>query len=101
MSAGLTRRRRGYDATPHPDNWHVSASYQHSPRQQLTPGTPVKIRGERGVFTFVRYVVTEPADRRRKRAEWIDVIGGTPGVVMYRSFRPDRIGRVLRRRPSR
>jgi len=94
----LTRRRTGYAGLPHPDNWHVEPSFQHG-RQHLTPGTPIKIRGERGVFIFQRHVITEPRDRRRRRAEWIDVIGGTPGVVMYRAFRPERIGRVLRRRP--
>lgn len=91
----MTKRSRGHAATPHPPNWHVSSSYQHG-RQQLTPGRLLKIRGERGQFRFVRHVVTEPTDRRRKRAEWIDVVGGTAGVVMWRSFRPDRISRVLR-----
>lgn len=97
MSGALTRRRTGYAAQPHPDNWHVSASYQHG-SQQLTPGRLLKIRGERGQFRFLRHVMAEPADHRRKRREWIDVVGGTPGVTMFRSFRPDRIRRVLRAR---
>lgn len=94
----MTRRKTGYGATPHPPNWHVSESYQHG-RRQLVPGTFLTIKGERGaVFHFVRHVVVEPADRRRKRREWIDVIGGPPGAHKWRSFRPDKIGRVLRGR---
>jgi hypothetical protein len=89
----MTRRRTGYDGPTVPDNWHVSTSFQVG-RKQATPGRAVTIRGERGTFRFVRHVVTEPADRRRKRREWIDVIGGTAGVTMFRSFTPDRIRKV-------
>lgn len=97
MSGALTRRRTGYAAQPHPACWQVSASYQHGTRL-VEPGQPLKISGERGQFRFLRHVVVEPEDRRRKRREWIDVVGGTPGVTMFRSFRPDRIRRVLRAR---
>jgi hypothetical protein len=55
---------------------------------QLTPGTRLSILGERGSFTFVRFV-SRPDGRC-----WLDVIGGAPGVTKFRSFRPARIGKV-------
>lgn len=79
-----------------PHNWTVSTSYRHG-TQELTPGRELTINGERGAtFRFLRHVTVTPEDRRRKAREWIDVIGGSAGVQMYRSFRPDRIARVLR-----
>ena len=51
----------------------------------LTPGTRLSILRERGSFTFLRYV-TRPDGHC-----WVDVIGGAPGTIKYRSFRPDRI----------
>lgn len=79
-----------------PEGWQVSDTFQHGARV-LTPGTMLTIKGERGArFRFVRFVSAPPAPRRRTRREWIDVVGGTPGVIMDRSFRPDRIARVLK-----
>lgn len=54
----------------------------------LKPGTEVSIRGERGRFTFIRYV------ERPDGHCWVDFIGGLPGATMFRSFRPDRISNV-------
>jgi hypothetical protein len=54
----------------------------------LTPGTKLSILGERGSFTFVRYV------SRPDGHCWLDVIGGPPGATKFRSFRPSRIGDV-------
>ena len=54
----------------------------------LRPGTRLSILGERGSFTFLRYV-TRPDGHC-----WVDVIGGPPGATKYRSFRPARIGKV-------
>lgn len=58
----------------------------------LTPGTEFSVKGVRGRFRFVEYVVT--ADD-----EWITGYGGDgwrdrQGVMGFRSFAVDRIRRV-------
>jgi aspartate 1-decarboxylase len=65
-------------------------------RRHLTPGTEVKIEGVRGRFRFQRYVVNEQTG-----AEWIDVYGGTAGHETIRSFRPDRVSTVHRKKVMR
>lgn len=62
--------------------------------RHLEPGTEVSIKGERGRFRFVAHVVSDSG------AEWIDVIGGSKGVRMFRSFRPDRIKVVHTKRTT-
>lgn len=94
MSQVLTKRA-AYTGSAVPPGWEVTASWPHG-RAVITPGTVLKIRGERGTFRFVRHVRVTPADRRRSPREWIDVIGGTPGVSMYRAFRPDRVAKILK-----
>jgi hypothetical protein len=93
----LTKRRAIAPSGPaHPAHWEVSYSYPAG-RQMLEPGRELTITGERGAtFRFVRHVKVPATGRLRKAREWIDVVGGTRGVVMDRAFRPDRIGRVLR-----
>lgn len=91
----LTKRRAVEHGPAYPPNWAVTESYTHG-RTELTPGRELTIKGERGAtFRFVRHVVVHPTDRRHREREWIDVIGGTAGVQMYRAFSPDKIGRVL------
>ena len=68
---------------------HLIANGRH-----IYPGTELKISGERGRFRFRQHVVT-PAG-----AEWIDCIGGPKGCQQWRSFRPDRIRRVHRKRET-
>lgn len=57
----------------------------------LKPGDLVSIHGERGGrFKFLSHVV------RPDGAEWLNVLGGSTGVKMFRAFRPERLSRVLR-----
>ena len=55
--------------------------------REVTPGTELKIQGERGRFRFMKLV-------RNNGAEWIDVWGGPTGREQTRSFRVARIARV-------
>jgi hypothetical protein len=88
----MLARKQAYRGQAVPDGWVVSTELRHG-RATLVPGTRLTISGERGaIFRFARHVLT-PAGR-----EWIDVVGGTPGVEMTRSFRPEKISRVLRAR---
>lgn len=55
--------------------------------REVTPGTELKIQGERGRFRFMKFV-------RNGQAEWIDVWGGPSGREQTRSFRVTRVARV-------
>lgn len=55
--------------------------------REVTPGTELKIRGERGRFRFMKFV-------RNGEAEWIDLWGGPSGREQTRSFRVDRVATV-------
>jgi hypothetical protein len=100
MSTALTARRAAARAS-YPEAWEASDTYQVSPRVQVTRGQPLKIRGERGQFTFWDHVVNPPCGKRRKAIEWVTVCGPHPKVSQFRAFRPDRIGRVYPARPAR
>jgi hypothetical protein len=93
----LTHRKAYAGDTPRPGR-EVSRAWDWQGKVlTFSPPTYLKIRGERGTFRFIQHVTVAPHGRRRKAAEWIDVVGGTPGVVMDRAFYPDRIVRVLPR----
>lgn len=57
-------------------NWDVRFEYQHG-KDQVLPGTLVKIKNVRGEFKFQKYVKNTESG-----IEWVDVIGNTG----YRSF---------------
>lgn len=61
----------------------------------LAKGTEVSIKGERGRFRFLGAVTTPSG------AYWLDFIGGSKGVVMFRAFRPEQIKRVHIRAKTR
>lgn len=93
----MTRRKR-YTGPEHPDWWQVSDTYRRGPRQELTRGSQLKIKGVRGeTFRFYNHVVVPPHGDKTEPVEWITVTGETG----FRSFRPDRISRVLRQRTGR
>jgi hypothetical protein len=84
-------RRKRLKASAHPAHWKVSTELRLG-RRVLEPGTRCTVRGERGgVFRFVEHVVNPD-----NGAEWVTLLGGRAGVVTYRSFRPERIARVMR-----
>lgn len=61
----------------------------------MVQGTEFKVSGEYGAtFRFHRHLVY--ADGR----EVIDCFGGPKNVTMWRSFRPDRITRITKLKPS-
>lgn len=67
--------------------------YQFSPRATLTPGSKVRIKGERGWFTFVS-ITTNP----RIQSTWIDVMDKD---WRFRAFRIDRIKGVPPKRRNK
>lgn len=67
-------------------NWEIVDELQINGRN-VTPGTELKITGERGRFRFIKHVING-------EKEWIDVWGGPKGAESIRSFRPDRVKRV-------
>lgn len=89
-------RRKRWTGSAYPEWWEASEAYRAGPRRELRRGTPLKIRGERGAFRFWDYVKV-PEHDGKPVTEWITVTG----PYGFRSFRPDRIGRVLRPRNGR
>jgi hypothetical protein len=63
--------------------WIFEEEYQFSPRVKLTPGSKIKIRGERGWFTFVS-ITTNPKINKT----WVDTVDKN---YQFRSFYLDRI----------
>ncbi len=75
-------------AAPKPnDTWVYETQIQINGRN-VTPGTELKISGERGRFRFMQLVTNHNG------VVWIDVWGGPKGSENCRSFRLDRVRRV-------
>lgn len=66
-------------------DWVITTEWSYNGRH-VTPGTELKIKGERGRFRFIRHVA------RPNGSQWVDVIGDCG----FRAFRPDRIRTVHR-----
>lgn len=82
------RKKSEGPATPRPnDEWSYETEIQINGRY-VTPGTELKITGERGRYRFMRLVKTD------KGVEWLDVWGGPKGAEQWRSFRMDKVKRV-------
>jgi hypothetical protein len=88
-------RRTKWRGPAYPDWWEAYPAYRAG-RREMSRGTPLKITGERGEFRFWDYVKV-PEHDGKPEVEWITVTG----PYGFRSFRPERIGRVLRTRPGR
>lgn len=83
----MGRKRKVEPAGPKPnDAWVYTTEMQINGRY-VTPGTELKITGERGRFRFVKHVDTGSA-------QWIDVWGGPKGAECMRSFRLEKVRRV-------
>lgn len=78
---------RKYTRPAVPACWHV-AEVARVRGQVLTPGRGLRIRGERGTFTFLRHVRNVETG-----GEWLDVRDGNGAM---RAFRAERVSRVLR-----
>lgn len=55
--------------------------------RNVSPGTELKITGERGRFRFIKHVETPTT-------AWIDVFGGPKGAECLRSFHLDKVKTV-------
>lgn len=60
---------------------------------KISNGDLVKVKGERGQFTFISHVRTADSDQ-----EWVDVYGGSNGFLMFRSFDPSKVRPVKKKR---
>lgn len=69
------------------DNWIYQTEIQINGRH-VSPGTELKITGERGRFRFIKHVTNHNG------VEWVDVWGGPKGAENCRSFYMERIKRV-------
>jgi hypothetical protein len=77
------KKKSDLPEAPKPNaGWIVLTEIQINGRY-VSPGTELKITGERGRFRFMKHVDTGTAD-------WIDVWGGPKGAECIRSFKLDR-----------
>lgn len=60
---------------------------------KIVQGDEVKVKGERGQFTFLSHVTIPDTGE-----EYVDVYGGANGHLMFRSFDPSRVKPQVRRR---
>ena len=93
----MARSRKTKPIGP-PEGWVISESYQLSPQVTLEAGDQCKIKGEQGIFVFRRHVVNTNLEHN---PEWIDVYGGTVGYGQLRSFTPDRVSHIPKKRSKR
>jgi hypothetical protein len=84
----LAIKKAATPAVPKPnDLCQVKEEIQINGRN-VSKGTELKIKGQRGRFRFVKHVLTE------KNKEWIDVIGGPKGQEQWRSYSPTDVKTV-------
>lgn len=67
----------------------LDGAYRLGPRRLLEPGGAVRISGERGTFTFIK------ASQSASGEISLDFVGGLPGHYAFRSFRPERVKKIL------
>lgn len=61
----------------------------------LEPGVEFTLLGEKGKkYSFIKHVVTETS-------EWIDCFGGTYAKQQSRAILPERINKVLKKKPAK
>ena len=92
--------------------WIISETYTLAIGRRtyvLDKDTPLKVKGEQGVYRFKRHVINPGKldPETGNPVEWIDVIGGVekgrPSIdwTMFRAFRPGQIRAVLKKRPPK
>jgi len=84
----MGRRSKKIVAT-NPLNWVITTEISINGRN-VSPGTELSIKGERGRFRFMQHVVNANG------VEWIDVVGGRKNYDLQRSFKIDRVKTVHR-----
>lgn len=84
----MARKKAATPDTPKPnDLWKITTEMQINGRN-VSKGTELKVKGQRGRFRFIKHVLTEEGH------EWIDAIGGPKGSEQWRSFRPSEVKTV-------
>lgn len=82
----MSKRKNSNGLKSHPDHWKVTEEIKFNGRS-VSKGTELSIKGHPGRFLFIKHVKTP-------NSEWIDVVGGTKGYKMMRSFRVDSVKTV-------
>jgi len=84
----MARKKKVVETGPKPNDGWVYATEMQINGRNVSPGTELKISGQRGRYRFVKHVRTE------KDIEWLDVWGGPKGAECLRSFTLDKVKRV-------
>lgn len=88
--------RKKIDITePYAYNPHIFVSYEFPfGRDVMKPGDPIRIKNQRGVFTFIKVV-----HNAEKDVTWVDVMARKDG--QFRSFYVTQIKKIERPKISR
>ena len=78
------KRQHQYGDAPADRTYHYT--FQVSERKVAETGTPVKLKGRRGDWIFIRHTV------RKDGSEWVDTLAPNGGG--WFSVRPDQITRL-------
>ena len=73
--------------------WHIEQQYRISERRVLRPGMVCTIKGQRGGMFRYQYAQIH----NETGAVSLAFVGGRSGHIMDRFFRPEQVGRILRR----
>ena len=69
-----------------PDGLTYHYEFKVSERKVAVTGTPIKLKGRRGEYIFIRHTVRDDG------TEWVDTLG--PNGSGWTSIRPDQIARL-------
>lgn len=90
--------RRKTTEVKFPESWRIETEFEVDKNTTLTQGDECQIKGERGVYRFVKFVVNESIDNH---VGWVTVFGGAANYGAYRSVEPNKIKPIKKMRKTR
>ena len=86
MATKKRAKQRQHQYGDAPEGHTYNYEFQVSERKVAVTGTPIKLKGRRGEFLFIRHTVRDDG------VEWVDTLG--PNGSGWFSIRPDQIARL-------
>ena len=86
MATKKRAKQRQHPLGDAPDGRTYYYEFKVSERKVAVTGTPIKVKGRRGEYIFLKHVVRDDGE------EWIDTLG--PNGTGFRTIRPHEIARL-------
>lgn len=86
MATKKRAKQRQHPYGDAPEGYTYNYEYQVSERKVAVTGTPIRLKGRRGEYIFIRHTVRDDG------AEWVDTLAPNGGG--WASVRPDQIARL-------